>query len=81
MRLYPYLNVLYISELGVEVRWWRGHGVFGVGYFRSMRVVCYYLGVSRNCNVVLLVKLKVVPGVVDGGRWDAGRKWNLLPSV
>ena len=34
---------------------------YGVGYLRSMKVVCYSLRVSRN--VVLLVILKVV---VDG---------------
>ena len=31
-------------------------------------MVCYYLRVTRNCSVVLLVKLKDVPGVLDGDR-------------
>ena len=31
-------------------------------------MVCYYLRVSRNCNIVFLVKLKDTPGVVDGDR-------------
>ena len=31
-------------------------------------MVCYHLRVTRNCNVVLLVKLKDVPGVLDGDR-------------
>ena len=31
-----------------------------------MRVVCYYLTLSGNRNVVLLVKLKDAPGVADG---------------
>ena len=45
------------------------HGVMLVGFFFwSLRVVCYYLRVSRNGNVVLLVKLKDAPGVVDGDR-------------
>ena len=29
-------------------------------------MVCYYPRVSRNRNVVLMVKLKDAPGVVDG---------------
>ena len=33
-----------------------------------MRVVYYNLRVSRKRNVVLLVKLKGAPGVVDGDR-------------
>ena len=33
-----------------------------------MRVVCYYPRVGRNHNVMLLVKLKDAPGVVDGDR-------------
>ena len=33
-----------------------------------MKVVCYNLRVSRKCNVLLLVKLKDTPGVVDGDR-------------
>ena len=40
---------------------------YGVGHLRSMRVVCYSLRVNRKRNVVLLVKLKDAPGVVD---WD-----------
>ena len=35
-----------------------------------MRVVYYNLRVSRKHNVVLLVKLKGAPGVVDGQKWD-----------
>ena len=31
-----------------------------------MRVVCYYLTLSGNHNVVLLVKVKDAPGVADG---------------
>ena len=31
-------------------------------------MVCYYLNVTSNCNVVLLVNLKGVPGVIDGDR-------------
>ena len=31
-------------------------------------MVCYYLSVTRNRNVVLLVELKDVPGVLDGDR-------------
>ena len=31
-------------------------------------MVCYYLSVTSNCNVVLLVNLKGVPGVLDGDR-------------
>ena len=31
-----------------------------------MRVNWYYLRISRNCSIVLLVKLKDAPGVVDG---------------
>ena len=31
-------------------------------------MVYYYLRVTRNCNVVLLVKLKDVLGVLDGDR-------------
>ena len=31
-------------------------------------MVCYYLRVTRNRNVVLLVKLEDVPGVLDGDR-------------
>ena len=31
-------------------------------------MVCYYLRVTRNCNVILLVNLKNVPGVLDGDR-------------
>ena len=45
-----------------------GGGSCGVGYFQSMRVVCYYLRVNWKPNVVLLDKLKDAPGVVDGGR-------------
>ena len=41
---------------------------YGLGYLRSMRVVCYSLRVSWKCNVVLLVNLKDAPGVVDGDR-------------
>ena len=37
-----------------------------MGYFWSMDVVCYYLRVNQNCNVVFLDKLKDPPGVVDG---------------
>ena len=33
-----------------------------------MRVACYNLRVSRKCNVVLLVKLKDAPDVVDEDR-------------
>ena len=39
-----------------------------VGYFRSLTLVCYYLRVSRNHNIVLLLELKGAPGVVDGDR-------------
>ena len=39
-----------------------------VGYFRSLRMVCHYVRVSRNHNIVLLVKLKDASGVVDGDR-------------
>ena len=31
-----------------------------------MGVVCYYLRVNQNCNIVLLDKLKDPSGVVDG---------------
>ena len=31
-------------------------------------MVCYYLRIAPNCNVVLLVNLKYVPGVLDGDR-------------
>ena len=31
-------------------------------------MVCYYLRVTLNRNVVLLVNLKDVPGVLDGDR-------------
>ena len=31
-------------------------------------MVCYYLNVTSNGNVVLLVNLKGVPGVIDGDR-------------
>ena len=57
-------------ETGVEAPWGEGTGgdACGVGYFWSIRMVCYYLRVSRNCNTVLLVKLKDAPGVVDGDR-------------
>ena len=68
--LYSNGTLLYISEMGVEARW--GEGAWGdacwVGYFWSMRVVCYYLRVSWYRNVVLLVKLKDAPGAVDGDR-------------
>ena len=33
-----------------------------------MRVVCYYLRVFQNRNIVLLVKLRNIPGVVDEDR-------------
>ena len=33
-----------------------------------MRVVCYYLRISRNRNVVFLNKLKDAPSVVDGDK-------------
>ena len=36
-------------------------------------MVCYYLRVSQNCNVVLLVKLKDVTGVLDGDRVMLGK--------
>ena len=39
-----------------------------VGYSWTLRMVCYYLRVTRNRNVVLLVKLKDVLGVLDGDR-------------
>ena len=31
-------------------------------------MACYYFRVTRNCNVVLLINLKDVPGVSDGDR-------------
>ena len=31
-------------------------------------MVCYYLSVTRNYNVMLLVELKDVPGALDGDR-------------
>ena len=31
-------------------------------------MVFYYHSVTRNCNVLLLVNLKDVPGVLDGDR-------------
>ena len=34
----------------------------------SLRMVSYYLRVSQNRNVVLLVKLKDASGIVDGDR-------------
>ena len=37
-------------------------------YFRYKAVVFYYLRVNQNRNVVLLVKLKDAPAVVDGDR-------------
>ena len=39
-----------------------------MGYFRSMGMVCCYLRVSQNRNVVLLEKPKDAPDVVDGDR-------------
>ena len=39
-----------------------------MGYFWSMRVVSYYPRVGRNHNVMLLVKLKDAPVVVDVDR-------------
>ena len=49
-----------------------GEGAWGdayrVGYSWTLRLVCYYLRVSRNRNVVLLIKLKDAPGVIDGDR-------------
>ena len=41
-------------------------------YFRSMGVVCYYIGVSQNWKVVLLDKLKGAPGVLGGDRVKMG---------
>ena len=62
-------------RLGGEGAW---GDAYGVGYLRSMRVVCYSLRVSRKRNVVLLVKLKDAPVVVDGDRvWGMGYvTWN-----
>ena len=37
-------------------------------YFPSVRMVCYYLRVSQNHNVVLLVELKDALGIVDGDK-------------
>ena len=31
-------------------------------------MVCYYLRVAQNCNIVLLNNLKYIPGVLDGDR-------------
>ena len=31
-------------------------------------MVSYYFSVTSNCNVVLLVNLKGIPGVLDGDR-------------
>ena len=66
-RLDPYSNgrLLYVLEMDVETLCGRGTRDdacrVGVGYFRSLRMACYYLWVSRNRNVVLLVKLKNAP--------------------
>ena len=55
--------------MGVEAQWREG-GAGGngceVGYSWTLRMVCFYLRVTRNRNVVLLVKLKDVPSVLDG---------------
>ena len=50
LMLNPYSNerLLYALEMDVEARWGRGAGsdACGVGYYWSMRVICYYLRVS-----------------------------------
>ena len=72
LRLDSYSNerLLYFSEMGVEARWGEGEwgDACGMGYFRSMGMVCCYLRISQNRNVVLLEKPKDAPDVVDGDR-------------
>ena len=37
-------------------------------FSQSLRTACYYVRVSQNRNVVLLVKLNDATGIVDGDR-------------
>ena len=62
------------SKIGIKAHL-GGHEVDAcrVGYSRTLRMVCYYLRVSQNCSVVLLVKLKDVIGVLDGDRVVLGK--------